>query len=634
MSNQNFQVKEQIKEQLKTLPQLPGIYIMKDINGEIIYVGKAKNLKNRVSSYFRGFNSHLPKTQTMVINIHDFDYIMTDSEMEALILEANLIKKHLPRFNILLKDDKMYPYIVISIGENFPRVFMTRQIPKGNFKVFGPFTSTEQVRLTLEVIQTLFPIRECSKKITDKIDRPCLNYHIGRCAGACNHMITEEAYSVYIQQIIRFLSGDKEWLIKELGEKMLRSAEKMAFEEAAVFRDKIAALKALNEKQKAIQINGKNQDYIAAYSFEERACVMLFQVRNGKIEGRESYNLINAEATTESELLSSFILQYYSGSDQVPGEIYVSHEIENMSLFGDWLSKLSGYKVGFSLPIRGEKKKTIDLVLRNAKEYIMKFQDRIDKELEFKALAEAELKLLLGFPENLKINRIEAFDISNISGVYSVGSMVVFEGAKKKRSDYRRYRVRTIEGANDYGSMQEVVYRRYKRGLEEKQIAEETGIIDPKYNALPDLILIDGGKGHVNAVLEILNALQLFIPVAGMVKDDFHKTEDLFYDGERRGLKNANSAFKLVYEIQEEVHRFAIEYHKSLRSKEMTYSILDEIDGVGEKRRIELLKHFKTIDAIKDATVEDLASVKGLNKKVATSIFNAFHAVMEVETEN
>jgi len=631
MSSQPFQVKDQIKEQLKTLPQLPGIYIMKDSQGEIIYVGKAKHLKNRVSSYFRGFNGHQPKTQTMVINIYEFEYILTDNEMEALILEANLIKKHLPRFNILLKDDKMYPYIVISIGENFPRVFMTRQIPKGNFKVFGPFTSTEQVRITLEVIQTLFPIRECSKKITDKVDRPCLNYHIGRCAGACNHMITQEAYNVYIQQIIRFLSGDKEWLIKELGAKMLMSADRMAFEEAAAFRDKIAALKALNEKQKAIQINGKNQDYVAAYSFEDRACVMLFQVRNGKIEGRESYNLINVESTPEADLLSSFIQQYYSGSDQVPGEIYLSHEIDNIEVYGDWLSKLSGYKITISLPQRGEKKKTIDLVLRNAKEYIMKFQDRIDKELEYKALAESELKLLLGFPENLKLNRIEAFDISNISGVYSVGSMVVFEGAKKKRSDYRRYRVRTIEGANDYGSMQEVVYRRYKRGLEEKMIAEETGMIDPKFNALPDLILIDGGKGHVNAVLDILNALKIYIPVAGMVKDDFHKTEDLYYDGERRGLKNGHSAFKLVYEIQEEVHRFAIEYHKTLRSKEMTHSILDEIDGVGEKRRIELLKHFKTIDHIKSASIEELLAVKGINKKVATAIFDVFHASNSVE---
>lgn len=624
MDGQGFQVKDHIKEQLKTLPHLPGIYIMKDVHGEIIYVGKSKNLKNRVSSYFRGFNSHMPKVQTMVINVQEFEYIITDNEMEALILEANLIKKNLPRFNILLKDDKMYPYIVISTGENFPRVFMTRQLPKGNYKVFGPYTSTEQVKLTLEVIQTIFPIRECSKKITDKIDRPCLNYHIGRCAGACNHMISKDDYNVYIQKIIRFLAGEKQWLINELSEKMQTAAEKMAFEEAAELRDKIAALKALNEKQKAIQNNGKNQDYIATYNFEDRACVMLFQVRNGRIEGREAFNLANADSTTASEIIISFIMQYYSGSDQIPSEIYLSEHIENINLYNEWLTKLSGYKVNFLVPLKGEKKKTIDLVAKNAKEYIMKFQDKIEKEEAFRNRAELELRELLGFPENIPLNRIEAFDISNTSGVYSVGSMVVFEGAKKKRSDYRRYRVKTIEGPNDYGSMQEVVYRRYKRGLEELKLAETSGVVSEKYNAMPDLILIDGGKGHVNAALEILNALKLYIPVAGMVKDDFHKTEDLFFNGERCGLKDKKSAFKLVYEIQEEVHRFAIEYHKSLRSKEMTHSILDEIEGVGEKRRIELLKHFRTIDRIKEASVEELLAVNGINHKVAESIYAYF----------
>lgn len=626
MDNQGFQVKEHIKEQLRTLPQLPGVYIMKDNRGEIIYVGKSKNLKNRVSSYFRGFNSHAPKVQTMVINIQEFEYIITDSEMEALILEANLIKKHLPRFNILLKDDKMYPFIVISLGERFPRVFMTRQVPKGNFKVFGPYTGVEQVKLTLEVIQTIFPIRECSKKITDKIDRPCLNYHIGRCAGACNHMVTDEVYNTYIQNIIRFLNGDKEWLIQELTEKMLHHAEKMNFESAAEYRDKIAALRSLNEKQKAIQNNGKNQDYISAFSFEERTCVMLFQVRNGKIEGRESFNLINADAADISESISSFMMQYYAGSDQVPGEIYVSHEIEDMDVYADWLSKLSGHKISLSVPVRGEKKKIIELVQKNAKEYIMKFQDRIDKEIEYRNVAEAELKELLGFPENLGIKRIEAFDISNTFGVYSVGSMVVFEDAKKKKSDYRRYRVKTIEGPNDYGSMQEVLYRRYKRGLEELEMAAESGVDVGKFGVLPDLILIDGGKGHVNAALDVLNALKLYIPVAGMVKDDFHKTDDLLYEGERRGLKNSKTAFKLVYEIQEEVHRFAIEYHKSLRSKEMTHSILDEIDGIGEKRRIELLRHFKSVDAIQAATLEELKSVTGMNVKSALAVYEFFHA--------
>lgn len=624
MEQQNYEVKEHIKEQLKTVPQQPGIYIMKDVKGEIIYVGKSKNLKNRLSSYFRGFKSHMPKVQTMVINIAEFEYIITDNEMEALILEANLIKKNMPRFNILLKDDKMYPYIVVTTGERFPRVYMTRQLPKGNHKIFGPYTSVEQVKITLEVIQTLFPLRECSKKITDKIERPCLNYHIGRCAGACNHMISDEDYNKYVQQIIRFLNGDKEWLIKSLNESMIFNAQNMAFEEAAQIRDKILALKALNEKQKAIQLSGKNQDYIATYSFDDRACVMLFQVRNGKIDGRESFNLVNAESTEASELLMSFITQYYSGSDVIPPEIFLSDEIENIDLYSEWLIRLSGHKVVIAVPQKGEKKKTIDLVSKNAKEFILKFQDRIDRELAFRDTSEAELRLLIGMPENLRLNRIEAFDISNISGVYSVGSMVVYEGAKKKRSDYRRYRVKTIEGANDYGSMQEIIYRRYKRGIEEMKMAEETGVMTDKFNALPDLILIDGGKGHVKAVLDILNALNLFIPVAGMVKDDFHKTDDLLYDGEKRGLKEYRNAFKLVYEIQEEVHRFAIEYHKSLRSREMTHSILDEIQGVGEKRRIELLKHFKTIENIRAASMEELLAVKGFNKSVAAKVYVYF----------
>ncbi|MDW7661500.1 MAG: excinuclease ABC subunit UvrC [Bacillota bacterium] len=621
MPNDTFEVKEHIKEQLKTVPQLPGVYIMKDASGEIIYVGKSKLLKNRLSSYFRGFSKHLPKTQTMVVNIATFEYILTDSEMEALILEANLIKKHLPRFNILLKDDKNYPYIVITMGEDFPRVFMTRNYQKGAYKYFGPYTSTEQVRITLEVIQTIFPIRECNRKITEKIDRPCLNYFIGRCAGVCNHMITKEAYGEYIQAIIRFLNGDKEWLLKELQEKMASAAVDLRYEDAAQYRDQIMALKALSEKQKALQTNDKNQDYISHYSFEEKTCVMLFQVRNGKIEGRESFNVANADYVPASELLSSFITQYYLGSSDIPKEIYLSDEIDGMELYSTWLSKLSGHKVGITVPVKGEKKKTIELVEKNAKEYIMKFQTRIEKELSFRNKAESELRNMLELPENIPLKRLEAYDISNTSGVYSVGSMVVYDNGVKKRSDYRRYRVKTIEGPNDYGSMQEVLYRRFKRGLEEQKIADETG---KSFSIFPDLILIDGGKGHVNAVIDILNALDIHIPVAGMVKDDYHKTDDLYFNGTLRNIKEKNSAFRLVSEIQDEVHRFAIEYHKSLRSKEMVHSILDEIEGIGEKRRIALMKHFKSIDAIQNASVEELLEVPGLNKKVAEKIQEFF----------
>ncbi len=620
-----FVVKEHIKEQLKKLPMDPGIYIMKDKDGNIIYVGKSKHLRNRVSSYFRGFDKHQPKTQTLVTNIADFEYIITDSETEALILEANLIKKHQPRFNILLKDDKMYPYIQITTEEDFPRVLFTRQYKaKGKSKFFGPFTGSEQVRQTIEVIQTIFPIRECSKKITSKIDRPCLNYHIGRCAGACNHQISKEEYGLYIDQIIRFLNGDRAWLIDELTQKMQDEAARMNFERAAEYRDKIMALNSLNEKQKALQTNDKNQDYIAFYNYDDRTCVMVFQVRGGKIEGRESYNITGGHGSSSSEILSSFILQYYSGALDIPKEIYLSDELEGMEGYGEWLSNLKGHKVIFAVPQKGEKKKTIDLVSKNAKEYIIKFQERVEKEEAIANVINKQLHDVLGMPINLPLKRIEAYDISNTSGVYSVGSMVVFENGKKKRSDYRRYRVKTVDGPDDYASMQEVLYRRFRRGLEEQKITESSDLKVKGFSMFPDLLLIDGGKGHVNAVKQVLTALKINIPVAGMVKDDFHKTDDLYYEGEMKGLKSYTQAFRYVYSIQEEVHRFAIEYHKSIRSKEMTRSILNEIEGVGEKRRIALMKHFKSIESIQKAEIIDLLAVEGINQRVAEAIYQFF----------
>lgn len=624
MSGKKFVVSEQIKEQLKTLPMEPGVYLMRDKDGEIIYVGKSKLLKNRVSSYFRGFDSHMPKVQTMVVNIKSFDYIITDTEMEALILEATLIKKYQPRFNILLKDDKNYPYIAITMQERFPRVFMTRNTDNKSFKYFGPYTSVESVRIVMEIIQNNYPLRECSKRITDKVERPCLNYHIGRCAGVCNHMITEEAYFRYIQDIVTFLSGDKRELIKKLSDKMYREAEAYHFENAAVLRDQIEALKALSERQKVLQVDGRNQDFIAYYQYESRTCVMLFKVREGKIDDRESYEVTNAEQQTASEILGSFMSQYYSGNTDVPKEIYLSEPVDNLDLFSQWLSKHIGYKVTCSVPLRGAKKQTLTLVEKNAKEYIMKFKDKLDREEALRNASELELRGLLGFPENLPLNRIEAYDISNTSGVYSVGSMVVYQNGKKKKSDYRRYRVKTIEGPNDYGSMQEVLYRRFKRGLEEKEIAEAAGLESAGFSAFPDVLLIDGGKGHVNAVLQVLNAMKLYIPVVGMVKDDFHHTDDLIYEGRLLGLKEKKSAYRLISEIQDEVHRFAIEYHKSLRSKEMLHSELEEIKGIGEKKRIALLKHFKTINAIKNATFEQLLEVDGISKTNAESIQSFF----------
>jgi len=622
-------IKPQIKEQLKTLPHLPGVYLMRDASGEIIYVGKSKNLKNRVSSYFRGIQSHPPKVQSMVVNVSEFEYIITDSEVEALILEANLIKKHLPRFNILLKDDKSYPYIAVTLDEAFPRVFMTRNPMRGQHRYFGPYTSAEQVRIALEIIQNIFPIRECNRKITEKVERPCLNYHIGRCAGVCNHQISQADYGTYVQEIITFLSGDKEALIKSLEVKMTDAASKLDFEGAATHRDEIAALRALNIRQKAILNNDKNQDYVAYAQLESRVCVMLFQVRAGKIVGRESYNISEGGSEAAEDILKAFMLQYYSGSAEVPKEIYLSESFEDVPLYAEWLTRLMGYKVQVTVPMRGEKRRMIELVERNAKEYILKFQEKIEQDNRYRSESEQELRDLLGMPENLSLRRIEAYDISNIGGVYTVGSMVVFEDGKKKRSDYRRYRVKSIIGQNDYGAMQEVLFRRFRRGLEEQKIALETGVETMKFSNFPDLILIDGGKGHVNAVLEVLGALNLYIPVAGMVKDDFHRTDDLYYEETLCGLKEKRQAFRFVSEIQEEVHRFAIEYHRSLRSKEMTQSLLDEIEGIGPKRRAALLKHFKSIEAIKEADVEALSQVKGMSKSAAESVYQFFYKKSE-----
>ncbi|MDO4800194.1 MAG: excinuclease ABC subunit UvrC [Bacillota bacterium] len=603
--------KAHLLDQLATLPDSPGVYLMKDSEGVIIYVGKAKNLKNRVRSYFRGFNSHMPRTQTMVVNIADFDYMLTDTEAEALILEANLIKKHQPRFNILLKDDKMYPYVAVTVRENFPRVFLTRSpMMFPDARIYGPFISAEHVHNAIEYITTTFQLRECSKKIVDRDDRPCLNYHIGRCSGACAGKVSVETYAASVREAEKILSGHKEPHIKALEEQMLRCAEKLDFEHAAIARDRIAALEGLAIRQKAIQNSSKNQDYLSGYVYEDKACGMLFQVREGKLEGREVFTMLNAEASSVEQLLTAFMMQYYTGVENIPPEIYLSHEIENRDDFAEWFGRITGRRVQISVPQKGEKKQTVDLVQRNAIEYLLKFQKRIEREYETRILIEKQLKAMLGFPENLQLRRIEAFDISNTSGVFSVGSMVVFEEGRKKRSDYRRYRIRTVEGPDDYLSMQEVLYRRYSK---------------PDL-PLPDLILIDGGKGHVSAAIEVLDALKIPVPVAGMVKDDYHKTEDLVYNKERVGLKEYKQAFRLIYDIQEEVHRFAIEYHKSLRSREMVRSELDDIKGIGEKRKIALLKHFKSVENIRIASIEQLLEAEGMTRPAAEAVYTYFAA--------
>lgn len=608
-----LKLKENIKLQISILPSSSGVYIMKDSDGEVIYIGKAKNLKARISSYFRGFSSHSPKTQTLVVNIADFDYFLTDTETEALILEANLIKRYLPRFNILLKDDKSYPFVVVT-NEDFPTIFSTRTPERyEGARVYGPFTSVESVNIATEFIRINYKIRESRKPLTGDEPRPCLNYHIARCSAPCCGYISKDDYGELVAQAERIFAGDAKDVLGRLRAEMVEAARVMNFELAARLRDQIRAIEGLSVRQKAIQNNLKNQDYISGHIEGDRAVGMLFQIRGGKLLGREVFTMLNVGNSNLSEVIGAFVNQYYSGSANIPKEIYLSEDIENIEATESWFGQLIGGRVRIMVPKRGEKLKTINLVRKNAQEYLLKYQKRIERQYEARVLAAKELTEVMGIGENLEFNRIEAFDISNTSGVYSVGSMVVFEGGQKKKSDYRRYRIKTVEGSDDYASMQEIVFRRYSR-----KDGQELGM------KMPDLVLIDGGKGHVNAVLEVLDALDLHMPVAGMVKDDFHKTNDLVYNGKVRGLKDYKNAFRAVYEIQEEAHRFAIEYHKSLRSSEMLNSELDEIKGIGEKRKIILMRELKSIDAIKKADLKTLMGIKGITSTAAKAVYEFF----------
>ncbi len=613
-----------IKEQLKKLPEQPGVYLMKDQWGNIIYIGKAKVLKNRVSSYFRGINSHPPKVKAMVSVVDEFEYIMTDSEMEALILEQTLIKRHQPKFNILLKDDKQYPFIKVTINEKFPRVFMTRQVLKDKAVYFGPYTSADSVKKTLEVIRDIYPIRKCARNIDKAPGRPCLNFHIKKCLGPCQGNIFEHEYRELIQKIMEFLSGKTDQLLGQLDQQMKEAALSLDYENAAKFRDQIQAIRSLMERQKMVAESDVSQDLIGVHTSENRACVMLFMVRGGKLIGREEYVFEQEFLESSESLLGDFIVQYYANAADYPKEIVVDTLPEDLGLYEDYINKLATFKIRWTVPIRGEKRKLLDMLHANAKEYLDKFEDKITFELEKANLLEGLLTNTLGLKQ--PIRRVEAYDISNIYGVLSVGSMVVFEAGKKKPRDYRRFKIKTVEGADDYASMQEIVFRRLSRGLEEQEamLQQSDGQSEGKFSVFPDLLLIDGGIGHVHAVEEVLRALNIDLPVAGMVKDDRHRTDKLFFREHMIPIKKEPELYRYIYTIQEEVHRFAIEYHKQIRSKNMMHSILEEIEGIGEKRRNNLLKHFKSIDKIKIANLEELEAVEGMNKKAAETVFKHF----------
>ncbi len=597
-----------IQEHLKQLPAEPGVYLMKDKFDNIIYVGKAKILKNRVRQYFQSSKNHSSKVKSMVKNIDKFEYIITDSELEALILECNLIKKYKPKYNVLLRDDKTYPYIKVTTNEDFPRVLKVRKVIKDKAKYFGPYTNTTAVNDTLDIIKNIYPIRTCNIDIERAIKtnmRPCLNLHIKRCVGPCTGNVTKEEYNKMIEEIILFLSGKEEKLIDILKEKMNKCAMDFNFEEAAIYRDKIKSLEDMMEKQKIdTSTSDLNQDVIAMARAHDEACVQVFFVRNGKIVGREHFILEGVMDSTRESILGSFVKQFYMEQEYVPKEIIIEDEIEDSFILSEWLSSKKGQKVTIRVPQKGEKKSLIEMVRKNAIEYLEKFSDMNKRKYEKSIGALEELKQILNLDNIPK--RIESFDISNIQGVDSIGSMVVFTNGKKDKKEYRRYKIKTVIGPNDYDSMAEIVERRLK------------------YGDFPDLMLLDGGKGQVSAVKKVLNKYNVEIPLWGMYKDDKHRTKGLISQENEIELDRTSNLYRFVASIQEEVHNYAISYHRSLRNKSLTKSELDDIQGIGEKRKKALLNHFKDIEAIKKATFEELLEVEGMNKTSSESVYNYF----------
>ena len=597
-----------IKEQLKKLPGEPGVYLMKDENDKIIYVGKAISLKNRVRQYFQSSKNHSSKVKSMVKNIKSFEYIITDSELEALILECNLIKKYRPKYNVLLRDDKTYPYIKVTVNEDYPRVLKVRRVLKDKAKYFGPYTNVEAVNDTLYVIRNIYPIRTCNIDIDRAIKnkmRPCLNYHIKRCIGPCTGHISKVEYDKMIEEILLFLSGKEEKLIEILKEKMNKCSMEFNFEEAAIYRDKILNLQEMMQKQKIdVSTDNVNQDIIAMAYNDEEACVQSFFIRHGKVVGREHLFLEGTKDSSKEAILSSFVKQFYMKAEYIPKEIIIESEIEDQVVLEEWLSNIKGQKVFIRIPQKGDKKSLIAMVKKNAMEYLEKFSSLNKRKYEKSEGALIELAEVIGLEEAPR--RIESYDISNIQGVDSIGAMVVFTNGLKDKKEYRRYKIKTVEGPNDYDSMAEILERRLQKG------------------DFPDLILLDGGKGQVSAVQKVFDKYNIDIPLWGMYKDDRHRTKGLICATKEIELDRTSNLYRFVASIQEEVHNYAISYHRSLRNKSLTKSTLDDIPGVGEKRKKALLSHFKNIEEIKNASIEELSEIDGLNKRVAQNIYDYF----------
>ena len=614
-----------IEEELTKLPDSPGVYIMKNKSDEIIYVGKAISLKKRVRSYFQSGKSQHPKVAAMVSHIKEFEYIIVDNEVEALVLESNLIKKNRPKYNILLRDDKQYPYIKVTLNEKYPRVIKTRSILKDGAKYFGPYPSATAVNDALDTIKRLYPIRTCKLNLNKRIEnfRPCLNYYIGRCNAPCLGDVDEKEYMAMINEIIQFLSNKDDKIVDIIEEKMKKAAASLDFEAAARYRDQFNSLRTLQEKQKIVTASSSiDQDVIAMARGIEEVCVQIFFIRAGKIVGREHYLLDDIYNEERSEILGSFIKQFYIGSAYIPKEILVEDEILDGEAIAKWLENKRGSKVSIIVPKRGSKIELIEMVHKNAMDMLNQYGDRFMKKHRENMKALEEIAQILDLDD--VPNRIEAFDISNISGVQSVGSMVVFEKGEAKKSDYRRFKIRSLETPDDYGSLDEVLRRRFTRGIQEREMLRESNMDSKGFSSFPDLIMMDGGKGQVNIALKVLSEMGINIPVCGLVKDDFHKTRGIIYDNQEYKLKVDSKGFRMIYKIQEEAHRFAISYHRSLRTKSMFKSELDDIKGIGEKRKKALMKHFKGIDRIKNASIEELAQVESMNIRAAEEVYNNF----------
>lgn len=598
-----------LKEELKKLPDSPGVYLMHDKNDAIIYVGKAIRLKRRVSSYFRHMNNRSPKIEKMITRIDYFEYIVTDSELEALVLENNLIKEHKPKYNTMLKDDKSYPFMKVTVQEDFPRVLFARQMKRDGAKYFGPYTSAAAVKDTIELIQKLYGIRTCNKSLPKEIGlgRPCLYHQMKQCAAPCQGYISKEEYELRIDKLLGFLNGDYKKVLAELEQKMKEKAAELEFEEAAEYRDLIESVQHVTGSQRVVKTGGIDRDVIAMARKGSETVVSVFFVRDGKLLGREHFHVEHSEADTGSQIITAFIKQYYEGTPFVPNEMLTEFTVEEQVLLEEWLGQRRGGRVHIITPQKGEKSKMIDLARENASVVLSRDLEKIKREEARTVGAANELAQMLGLPS---ADRLEAFDISNTSGYQSVASMVVFEKGRARKNAYRKFKLRTVTGPDDYKSMEEVLTRRFT---------------DERFDVYPDILMMDGGRGQVNVALKVLDELHLNIPVCGMVKDDNHRTRGLYYNNREISFPRNSEVFGMITRLQDEAHRFAITYHKQLRGKEQVHSILDDIKGVGPARRKALMQHFKEIGKMKDATVEELSSVDGVTPQVAEEIYRFFH---------